>query len=90
MLFLPANPSSTAFIQILNENGGRGIMFETESDTLDNTFNSDYGNYSDHFRKFTHHESVSYMRRKDREFVCIDQPCVRSVLSALQGTIVTS
>ena len=81
MLFLPANASSTAFIQVLNENDGRGIMFETEGDTLANTFNSDYGNYSDHFRKFTHHEAVSYVRRKDREFVCVNQPCVSCVLS---------
>lgn len=81
MLFLPANASSTAFIQVLNENNGRGIMFETEGDTLANTFASDYGNYSDHFRKFTHHEAVSYVRRKDREFVCVNQPCVSCVLS---------
>ena len=81
MLFLPANASSTAFIQVLNENDGRGIMFETEGDTLANTFNSNYGNYSDHFRKFTQHEAVSYVRRKDREFVCVNQPCVSCVLS---------
>ncbi len=81
MLFLPANASSTAFIQVLNENDGRGIMFETEGDTLANTFASDYGNYSDHFRKFTHHEAVSYVRRKDREFVYVNRPCVSCVLS---------
>ena len=81
LLFLPANASSTAFCQVLDENGGRGIMFETEGDTLANTFSSDYGDYSDSFRKFPHHEEVSYVRRKDHEYVCIKHPCVSCVLS---------
>ena len=50
MLFIPANSSATAVYQVLGENDGQGIMFETEGDTLANTFASDYGNYSDGFR----------------------------------------
>ena len=41
MLFIPANSSSTAVYQVMNDNGGQGIMFETEGDTLSNTFSSD-------------------------------------------------
>lgn len=44
MLFIPANSSATAVYQVLGENDGQGIMFETEGDTLANTFASDYGN----------------------------------------------
>ena len=55
MLFIPANSSATAVYQVLNDNGGEGLMFETEGDTLANTFGSDYGNYSDGFRKAFHH-----------------------------------
>ena len=51
MLLIPANSSATAVYQTLNENNGIGLIFETEGDTLANTFNSDYGNYSDGFRK---------------------------------------
>jgi hypothetical protein len=33
-LLMPANSSATAFFQILNDNNGVGLMFETEGDTL--------------------------------------------------------
>lgn len=57
MLFIPTNSSATAVYQVLGDNDGQGIMFETEGDTLANTFSSDYGNYSDGFRKAFHHET---------------------------------
>ena len=57
-------------------------MFETEGDTLANVFASDYGNYSDGFRKAFHHEPISYTRRKDREFVDrLLRPRLSAVLS---------
>lgn len=81
MLFIPANSSATAVYQVLNDNGGQGLMFETEGDTLANTFGSDYGNYSDGFRKAFHHETISYIRRKDREYVNIKNPRLSTVLT---------
>ena len=81
MLFIPANSSATAVYQVLNDNGGTGLMFETEGDTLANTFGSDYGNYSDGFRKAFHHETISYIRRKDREYVNIKSPRLSTVLT---------
>lgn len=81
MLFIPANSSATAVYQVLNDNGGTGLMFETEGDTLANTFGSDYGNYSDGFRKAFHHETISYIRRKDREYVNIKNPRLSTVLT---------
>ena len=81
MLFIPANSSATAVYQVLNDNGGQGLMFETEGDTLANTFGSDYGNYSDGFRKAFHHETISYIRRKDREYVNIKQPKLSVLLT---------
>lgn len=81
MLFIPANSSATAVYQVLGENEGQGIMFETEGDTLVNTFSSDYGNYSDGFRKAFHHEAISYVRRKDREYVNLRHPRLSTVLS---------
>ena len=56
-------------------------MFETEGDTLANTFGSDYGNYSDGFRKAFHHETISYIRRKDREYVNIKHPKLSTLLT---------
>ncbi len=81
MLFIPANSSATAVYQVLNDNGGIGLMFETEGDTLANTFGSDYGNYSDGFRKAFHHETISYIRRKDREYVNIKSPRLSTLLT---------
>ena len=81
MLIIPANSSATMIYQILAENGGAGLMFETEGDTLANIFASDYGNYSDGFRKAFHHEPISYMRRKDHEYVELMQPKLSTVLS---------
>lgn len=81
LLLIPANSSATAVYQTLNENNGIGLIFETEGDTLANTFNSDYGNYSDGFRKAFHHESISYIRRKDKEYVSIPNPCLSTLLT---------
>jgi hypothetical protein len=81
MLFIPANNSATGAYQLISDNEGRGLMFETEGDTLAQAFKSDYGNYSDGFRKAFHHETISYYRRTDREYVDIEKPCLSTVLS---------
>lgn len=81
MLFIPANNSSTGAYQLLGDSDGKGLIFETEGDTLAHAFKSDYGNYSDGFRKAFHHETISYYRRTDREYVDIENPCLSTVLS---------
>ena len=81
MLILPANSSSTAVFQTLNDNGGSGLIFETEGDTLTQTFRSEHGNYSDGLRKAFHHENISYNRRANREYVDIAEPRLSVVLS---------
>lgn len=81
MLVIPANNSATGLFQILNDNNGSGLMFETEGDTLALTFKSEHRNYSDGFRKAFHHETISYNRRKDREFVEIHNPRLSALLS---------
>jgi hypothetical protein len=81
MLIIPANNSATGLFQILNDNKGIGLLFETEGDTLAQTFKSEHGNYSDGFRKAFHHETISYNRRKDREYVELERPCLSALLS---------
>ncbi len=80
-LFLPANSTATVVYQTLAQNDGVGLLFETEGDTLANAFNSDLGNYSDGFRKAFHHETISYLRKKDHEYVEIVKPKFSAVLS---------
>ena len=81
LLFIPANSSAAGAFQLLNDNQGRGLIFETEGDTLANTFKSDFGNYSDGFRKAFHHETINYYRKTDREYVDLESPCLSTVLS---------
>lgn len=45
------------------------------------TFKSEHGNYSDGFRKAFHHEKISYLRRKDREYVTLETPKLSALLS---------
>ncbi|HZL11568.1 MAG TPA: DUF3987 domain-containing protein [Prolixibacteraceae bacterium] len=81
MFFIPANSSSSAFIQALADNNFSGIIFETEADTLANTFKQEWGNFSDILRKAFHHESTSMFRRKDNEYIEIIDPHIAIVLS---------
>jgi hypothetical protein len=89
VLFVPANSSATAVFQILNDNNGVGLMFETEGDTLAQTFKSEHGNYSDGFRKAFHHETISYNRRKDREYVELEVPRLSALLSGTPKQVST-
>lgn len=89
MLIIPANNSSTGLFQLLNDNQGIGLIFETEGDTLALTFKSEHGNYSDGFRKAFHHETISYNRRKDREFVELETPRLSALLSGTPKQVST-
>jgi hypothetical protein len=87
MLFLPANSSSSGMLQLLAENGGAGLIFETEGDTMVNAFKSDYGNYSDSFRKAFHHEEISFFRRTGDEYVGINNPRLSTVLTGTRDQL---
>ncbi|WP_019038509.1 DUF3987 domain-containing protein [Psychroflexus tropicus] len=89
MLFIPANNSSTGAYQLLNDSEGKGLIFETEGDTLAQAFKSEHGNYSDGFRKAFHHETISYYRRTDQEYVEIENPCLSAMLSGTPKQVST-
>ena len=80
-LFIPANSTATSVYQLLNDNGGKGLIFETEGDTLTGTFEKEHGDFSDGFRKAFHHEHISYHRRTNDENVEVDNPRLSTVLS---------
>lgn len=81
MFYIPANSSSSAFIQALADNDFKGIIFETEADTLSNTLKQDWGNFSDVLRKAFHHESTNMFRRKDNEYIEVEDPHLAITLS---------
>lgn len=81
MFYIPANSSASAFIQALSDNDFKGIIFETEADTLAGTLKQDWGNFSDVLRKAFHHESTNMFRRKDNEHIEVEDPHLAIVLS---------
>lgn len=89
MFFIPANSTATVLFQTLNDNGGNGLMFEAEGDTLATTLKSEHGNYSDGFRKAFHHEKISYLRKTNRERVELETPKLSVVLSGTPRQIQT-
>lgn len=76
--FMPGNSTSSAVYRALDANGGWGMMFETEADTVSNMLDSDYGHYSDFLRKVYHHETVSMTRVSDK-FISISKSTSLSV-----------
>lgn len=88
MLFIPGNSSATAIYQVLNENKGNGILFETEGDTLVESFKSDYGNYSPGLRQAFQHELISYNRRANNECVEVEKPHLSAVLSGTPRQVI--
>jgi len=78
-LFIPANSSSAVFLKVLSDNDGKGILFETEADTLSQNLKQDWGNYDTIMRAAFHHEPVNQLRRN--EDLEIENPCLSILLS---------
>ncbi|MEN9613591.1 MAG: hypothetical protein RLZZ628_4405 [Bacteroidota bacterium] len=88
-LLIPANNSSSGAIELLSENEGEGLIFETEGDTLANVFKSDFGNYSDSFRKAFGHERIALYRKTNKEDVDILKPKLSTVISSTFGQMLS-
>lgn len=86
-LFIPGNTSASALISQLDKNEGTGIFFETEADTLSNTFKQEWGNFSDLLRKSFHNEPVSLLRKGNNEHLEIELPKLAVVLSGTPNQI---
>lgn len=82
MLFIPANNSKSGVYQLLEENGEKGILFESEGDTLSDALKQDYGGFSDTLRKAFHHEYTDLFRRTNGELIVIDRPELSVILSS--------
>jgi hypothetical protein len=83
VVYIPANTSNAKIIQHLDCNEGKGIICETEADTLGQTFKNEWGTYSDMLRKSFHHEKISVSRKTDGEFIEVNNP---QLAVALSGT----
>lgn len=81
LIFIPGNCSHMAMMDELQKNQGKGLIFETEADTLTSTLAHEWGNYSDVLRKSYHHECISAKRIKDDRMVHINTPKLGVLLS---------
>jgi hypothetical protein len=76
---VPGNTSTSALIQVLDDNDGQALMIETEADTLSQTMEKEWGNFSDILRKAHPHEPISSGRIDEvRE---VENPRLSLVLS---------
>jgi len=67
-LFIPANSSKSGLIEMLDNNKGKGIVFEAEGDSLTDILKQEFAGFSDILRKSYENESASMLRRKDNEY----------------------
>jgi hypothetical protein len=81
VVYIPANTSNAKIVQHLDCNEGKGIICETEADTLGQTFKTEWGSYSDMLRKSFHHEKISVSRKTDGEFTEVNNPQLSVALS---------
>jgi len=89
LIILPANISAAGLYELLSNNKGSGLIFETEGDTLAEAFrNKDFGNFSDAFRKAFHHETISSYRKSLQELFEIQEPRLSVVLSGTPQQVV--
>ncbi|MFY0594683.1 DUF3987 domain-containing protein [Roseivirga sp.] len=80
-LLIPGNITYPGFMQLLNAYGGNGLIIETESDCISDSFAKEHGNYSELLRKAFHHENVSSYRKGEKEFIGIDNPKLSILIS---------
>lgn len=85
--FVPGNSSSSAVYRAIDANGGWGMMFETEADTISAMLDSDYGNYSELMRKAFHHEPVTMNRVSERLHIDLEEPRLSVLLTCTPGQL---
>ncbi len=87
IVFIPADCSQARMVEHLKNNGGRGIICETEADIMSGAKKQDWGDYSPILRVGFHHEKYSYSRKGNDEFIEIDEPCIALALSGTPGQV---
>jgi hypothetical protein len=81
VVFIPANASNASIVKHLQSNEGKGIICETEADTMGQAFKNDWGSYSDLLRKAFHNEKISITRKTNYEYFEINNPHLSVALS---------
>lgn len=80
---VPANVTSAGLTQLLSENDGSGLMFESESLTMILTNNTEHGNYTDILLKASENELLDSFRKGNTERFIIKEPKLSIVFSGV-------
>ncbi|MBL7691809.1 MAG: DUF3987 domain-containing protein [Flavipsychrobacter sp.] len=86
---IPANISSAAFIETLEQSGGVGVMFETEIDSVTDALKNEWADYSALLRKTFHHEPVTLARKTNKVYIEVRRPQAAVLLAGTPGQAIT-
>ncbi|TKC00176.1 DUF3987 domain-containing protein [Pedobacter cryophilus] len=87
LLFIPGDSSQAKILELLRDNDGKGIICETEADTVSGANKQDWGNYSPILRGGFHHEKISVSRKTDNLLIEIPSPCIAVALSGTPNQV---
>lgn len=87
MLFIPADTSQAMMMKMLNDNDGRGIICETEADTMSGTNKQDWGNYSPIMRGAFQNEKISAARKTNNEVIEVECPQLAITMSGTPSQV---
>ncbi|MBN9298614.1 MAG: DUF3987 domain-containing protein [Filimonas sp.] len=85
--FVPANNTSAKLMNTIEGNKKMGLVFDTEADTLTNANKSEHGNFSEIYRKAFHHEDISYERKTNDEYCCINSSAFSVLVSGTPNQV---
>lgn len=86
-LYLAGDTTAAALMQALADNDGRGIICESEADTLSAAMGGEHGNFGDKLCKMFHHEPVPLMRKGDKLYLELERPAVSIALTGTPGQL---
>lgn len=86
-VFVSANASIAALLKQLHNNKGRGIMLETEADSLNDVMKNQWGNLSDVLRRCFEFEMLSSLRIDDDKAFDIENPRLSIVLTGTKNQL---
>lgn len=87
IVLIPADCSLARLVGHLQSNGGEGIICETEVDVMSGTKKQEWGDYSPLLRMAFHHETYTYSRKTNDEYLEIDEPRIALGLSGTPGQV---
>ena len=87
-LIVPANISTAGLLQLMADNDGRGIIIESETDTMTNANNNDFSDSSSIYRANFHHENISNYRKTGKEYSEIEKPQLSVVLTSTHDQLI--